>query len=133
MFPSLNDQYTGGQNGQQGSMFENFPTLGDGWGATTQAAPASGFEQLFSQSGMFGANNLKIGVGAAKVLGNLWNSYQSQKLAKESLNFQKDAYNKNLSNQTQSYNTALEDRVRARYATEGRSGEAQGYIDKNRL
>ena len=86
---------------------------------------------LLGGSGM--TNNLQLGLGSIQVLGSLWNSFQQNKLAKESLKFQKNAYSTNLKNQTQSYNTALEDRINARYATEGRSEEADAYISKHRL
>lgn len=90
-----------------------------------------------------GANNrpgfFQEGGGAAMVLGgiqtlgSLWNSFQQNKIAKQSLNLQTRAFETNLANQTKTYNTALEDRINARYATEGRSQEAAAYIDKNRL
>lgn len=86
------------------------------------------------QPGMFQQGGaLQIGLGAVQTLGNLWNSFQQQKLAKESLSLQKESYNTNLSNQRKTYNTALEDRIRARYATEGRSGEADAKIAENTL
>lgn len=76
----------------------------------------------------------QFALGAVQTLGSLWNSFQQNKLAKESFNFQKDAYNENLANQEQSYNTALEDRINARYVTEGKSqAEADAYIEANRL
>lgn len=65
---------------------------------------------------------------------NFYNAMQANKLAKQQFNFQKDFAMKNLANQTKTYNTALEDRGRARAAMEGQSAEeAQAYIDKNRL
>ena len=83
--------------------------------------------------GQNGAQNLGLGLGALQTLGGLWNSYNTSKLAKESLGLQKEAFETNLKNNTKSYNTALEDRIRARYATEGRSGSADGYIEKHSL
>ena len=74
-----------------------------------------------------------LALGAIQTLGSLWNSFQQNKLAKKSFALQERAFETNLRNQTQTYNTALEDRINARYATEGRSGEAAGYIEKNRL
>ena len=73
-------------------------------------------------------------LGAIQTLGSLWNSFQQNKMAKESMAFQKEAFATNLANQEQSYNTALEDRINARYVTEGKSqAEADSYIEKNRL
>lgn len=71
------------------------------------------------------------GVGA---LGSLWSAFQQNRLAKDAFKFQRDTHNTNMRSQVQSYNTSLEDRVRARYSQEGRSAEAaDAYIEKNRL
>lgn len=73
-------------------------------------------------------------LGGLQTIGNLWNAYQQQKLAKDAFAFQKKAFETNLKNSTQTYNTALEDRIRARHNTEGRSsGETDAYLDKHRL
>lgn len=48
-----------------------------------------------------------IALGALQTLGNLWNSFQQVKLAKDSLNFQKQAYQTNLASTTKDYNTRL--------------------------
>ena len=75
-------------------------------------------------------------LGGVQTLGNLWNSFQANKQAKKSFEFQKEAFYTNLENQEQSYNTELEDRISARYATEGRAdvaGETASYMEKNRL
>lgn len=75
--------------------------------------------------------NLAQTIGA---FGTLWSGVQSNKIAKDTLAFQKDAYNTNLSNQISSYNLALEDRIKARYAQNGRSTEdADGYINQHKL
>ena len=83
--------------------------------------------------GSLNTENLKLGLGGIQTLGSLWYAFQKNKLAKKSLNLQRKAFETNLANQTQNYNTSLEDRIRARYATEGRSGEANAYIAKHRL
>ena len=76
----------------------------------------------------------QFALGAIQTLGSLWNSFQQNKLAKESFKFQKEAYTTNLANQEQSYNTALEDRINARYVTEGKSqAEANTYIQEHSL
>lgn len=43
-----------------------------------------------------------------------WSGLQQSKVAKDALNFQKQAFQTNLANQTQSYNTQLEDQYKAR-------------------
>lgn len=91
------------------------------------AAPQTG--GFFSQYGP-----AQFALGAIQTLGSLWNSFQQNKLAKQSFNFQKEAYATNLANQEQTYNTALEGRINAQYATEGKSQtEAASYIDKHSL
>lgn len=103
------------------------PQVSKATGAGGAAPPQTpGF---FSQYGP-----AQFALGAIQTLGSLWNSFQQNKMAKESFKFQKEAYATNLANQEQSYNTALEDRINARYVTEGKSqAEADSYIEKNRL
>ncbi|QEP29867.1 hypothetical protein HYP99_gp069 [Sinorhizobium phage ort11] len=84
--------------------------------------------------GLMSLDGLKLIGGGLSTIGNLWNAFQAQKLARDSFNFQKNFANKNLANQIQSYNTALEDRARSRGFTEGQSqDQIDSYIDKNRL
>jgi hypothetical protein len=85
--------------------------------------------------GMFGQGGYaQMGISAIGTLGSLWNSFQQSKLAKKSLQFQEKTFETNLGNQTKTYNTELEDRIRTRYAAEGRdSGAADSYIAKNKL
>ena len=83
---------------------------------------------------IFGEGGIaSMAIGGLETLGNIWSSFQQIKLAKKSLKFQKEAFRTNLKNSTQVYNTALEDRIRARYHTEGRSDEADAKIEANRL
>ena len=104
----------------------NAPTVPGTTGGGSAAPQAPGF---FSQYGP-----AQFALGAIQTLGSLWNSFQQNKMAKESMKFQKEAFATNLANQEQSYNTALEDRINARYVTEGKSqAEADSYIEKNRL
>lgn len=129
------------QNSGGGSTGIDFSTGGFGqFGVAPAINPIGGIGGQAGGSGFLGGflggntpGNLQLGLGALQSLGGLWGSYNSNKLAKESIDFQKKAYETNLENSTQSYNTALEDRARTRYATEGRPGEAQAYIDKHSL
>lgn len=89
---------------------------------------------LRNADGSFNANNIGMVIGGIQTLGSLWNSYQQHKIAKEQLALQREAFRTNLANNTQTYNTALEDRIRARHHTEGRSsGETDAYLDEHSL
>lgn len=78
------------------------------------------------------------GIGSiAQALGSIGQVYAAIKgvgLAKDQLNFSKEAYRTNLNNQTQTYNTSLEDRISARYHMEGKdSNQAEAYLSKHKL
>lgn len=80
----------------------------------------------------FNMDTLKLGLGGIQTIGNLWNSYQANKLAKETFNYTKDITDQNMANSIQGYNTSLADRIRARGAFEGQSqAEQDAYIKKN--
>lgn len=80
---------------------------------------------------MDGIGSLAKGIGG---LGALWMGFQQNKLAQDALSFQKEAYQTNLANSIGSYNMTLEDRIRSRYAQEGRSAAAADrYISKHKL
>ena len=64
--------------------------------------------------------------------GDLWMGFQANKLAKQSLQLQRDSYETNLANATSAYNLALEDRVRGRYDVNNQD-KADAYIAKHRL
>lgn len=99
-----------------------------GFPATAMAAPSSGFQLGWNMP------TFQMGLQGLNSLGNLWGAFQANKLAKDQLNFTKTFANRNLANQTAAYNTALEDRSRARAAVEGQSSaEAAAYVNKNRL
>lgn len=66
-------------------------------------------------------------------LGTLWSGIQSNRIARDSLNFQKGAYKTNLANQTQSYNTQVQDKGAARAAQFGDATYADSYYDKNKI
>lgn len=101
--------------------------------AVTDAAGMGGNGFLRTADGGFNFDGLSALTTGLSTLGSLWNSWQQTKVAKDSLNFQKDAYNTNLANQTKDYNTTLEARTRAQYATEGRDEEADAYINRRKL
>ena len=84
----------------------------------------------------FGMNipTAQLGLTGLGTLGNLWGSFQSNKLARDSFNFQKDFAQKNLANSIKSYNTALTDRATSRGFVQGDSKDTtQQYINDNKL
>lgn len=105
------------------------PNSGFGSGMGGAGSPSgSGFQLGWNMP------TLQMGLQGLNSIGNIWGAWQSNKLARDQLNFTKRIANANLNNQISAYNTALEDRARARAAVEGQSSaEEQAYIDKNRL
>lgn len=103
------------------------------------AAPTAGPQAPAAQGGglgnLWGENGaINTVLGGVQVLGNLWNSFQQHKMAKQQMAFAREQWDTNLQNQTQTYNTALEDRIRSRHFTEGRSGgETDSYLKKHSL
>ena len=93
--------------------------------------------------GDFGDLGLRFNIPTGKLLfnglgtlGQLWTGFQGAKLAKKSFEHTRDITNANLNNQISSYNTALEDRARARFVGEGRgenSAQEREYVARNRL
>ena len=77
---------------------------------------------------------LQLGMQGLGTMGNLWGTFQSNKLARDSFNFQKGMAEKNYANQIKSYNTALTDRATSRGFVQGDSTETtQQYINDNKL
>lgn len=99
------------------------------------AASPNWFTSTFkNQDGGLNMGNIGSAMQGLGALGSLWGGIQANKLAKDSLNFQKDAYNTNLTSQRASYNMALEDRANSRYAQKNASqSDADAYISKHRL
>ena len=125
-----------------GSPMDNVPAYaqpGYGQELTQQRAGLANYMQ--GQTGgyqplEFGMNipSFQLGMQGLGTLGNLWGSFQSQKLAKDAFNFQKGMAEKNYANQIKSYNTALTDRATSRGFVQGDSTETtQQYINDNKL
>lgn len=84
---------------------------------------------FFQSGGM-----LEVGLGALQTLGNLWNSFQQVKLAKDQFAFNKEAWNTNLANQEKTYNTSLANREASRGSYLGRSEEdTAAYVKEHSL
>lgn len=97
--------------------------------AATAVDTSKGFMENFG-----GAEGLETIFGGIEGLGNLYTAIQSLGMAQDTFDFNKKAWETNLANQTQTYNTSLEDTIRSRYVTEGKSdAEADNYISKHSL
>ena len=104
----------------------------------TPAAAATPAQEGGFMSGLGGwlsnGQNLGALVQGLGSLGQVWLGMQSAGAAKDALNFQKRAFETNLRNSTQAYNTSLEDRIRGRtsdYA--GKEQDVQAYLTKHSL
>lgn len=99
------------------------------------------FDQGSSSKDWFGIDGLgknidtlKLGASGLQTLAGLWGALKAADVAKKQLSFTKAATNANLANQTQSYNTSIADRARARGAFEGQSqSQVADYISQNSL
>lgn len=73
-------------------------------------------------------------MGAATGIGQTWLGMQNLGLAKDQLNFTKQAYQQNLANQIKEYNTRMEDRLRGRTSDyQGKEEDIQREMDKRGL
>lgn len=82
----------------------------------------------------FNSQTLQLALGGLSAIGNFWNSFQANKLAKDQFNFTKGITEKNLANQTKAYNTTLNDRITSRASVTGASdAEVADYLAKNSL
>ena len=98
-------------------------------------------DSLFSKMNDFytkNANMLNFGMKGVLGLGNLANALGQYNLAKKQFKFQRDFAERNLANQTKTYNTELEHQARLRSAqasSDGRANESsvEEYVRKNKL
>lgn len=75
-----------------------------------------------------------LALGAGSSLLNGWMGMQQYKVARDQLNFQKEAFAKNYGAQRQSMNTQLEDRQRARLASNSGAYESlDSYMKRNAI
>lgn len=124
-----------GDNGTSGAM--TVPTAlntSQNW-----SPPGAGAVPAGASSGLGTGLGMNVGTGQLALSGlgalaGIWGASQQNKLAKEQFSFQKDLANTNLNNQMKSYNTALEDRMTARGAMEGRDAAyTASEIDRRKL
>lgn len=93
--------------------------------------------------GMFGGKNVDgsvnpnyggMALGVAQGLGSMFMGMKQYGLAKDQLKQGKEQFNKNYAAQRTTTNSALEDRQRARVASNGSAYESVGdYMNKNRI
>jgi hypothetical protein len=84
----------------------------------------------------FGMNlpTLQLGMGALQTGAGLYTGLQALGLANKQYKLSREMANANLNNSISSYNTSLEDRVRARYGVEGKSqDEASAYVNSHKM
>ena len=100
----------------------------------------NGLGNLWGALGSTDANGNKtqgwggLAVGGLQTGFNIWQGMNQLKMAKDQLNFTKDAFNKNYAAQRQSTNTALADRQAARVASNAGAYQSVGdYMNQNRI
>lgn len=75
-----------------------------------------------------------LALGAAQGIGNAFMGMRQYGLAKDALKENKRQYNQNFAAQRQTVNSQLEDRLRARVASNAGAYQSVGkYMDKNRI
>lgn len=109
------------------------PDVASNWSVPTNVPTGQSLSQGMQWGQMPFMDKAKTVLGGIGMLGQIWSAFQANKIARDSLDFQKKAFKTNLSNQRSSYNMALEDRATARYAQMERPGDAAAYIEKHRL
>lgn len=115
--------------------FQTNTTLGSAINSGGQQSSGLGSNFFGNNSGLgFNSQTLQLALGGLSAIGNFWNSFQANKLAKDQFNFTKGITEKNLANQTKSYNTTLADRINSRASVTGASdAEVADYLAKNSL
>tara|TARA_B110000259_G_scaffold68156_1_gene80305 strand:- start:157 stop:693 length:537 start_codon:yes stop_codon:yes gene_type:complete len=120
LYPELYQTPSTSPNPQQPNIF------GKIWnGVTAGGTDSKGFQT---------ANNISGGISAISSLASAYMGMKQYGLAKDQFKFQQKTYNDNYRNATASYNTDLEARQAARYASNPNHFEpVDSYMDKNRL
>jgi len=140
-----NDQSSPLQFGQLGSTTDGGLSglLGGAAGNNAAGTDSNALTGLLQKqggnSGLGSGLGMNIGTGQLALgglgsLAGIWGALNSNKLANQQFKFTKDTTNTNLNNQIKSYNTALEDRITARAATQGQdSAYVNDYLNKHRM
>lgn len=119
----------------------NNPMAGMGGGAVGTGALAVGRPDFFSLDGFLGRTNADgsktnswggAALGLIQGLGSAYMGMKQYGLAKEQLQFSKDSFNKNYEAQKSMTNVSMEDRQRARVASNAGAYQSVGdYMAKN--
>lgn len=104
------------------------------FGATATPAAAGG-GTMGAIGNWFGNGQNIAGIASGlSALSGMYMGRQQLSHAKDALGFQKTAFNTNLNNSVQSYNTSLEDRIRGRSSDyEGKEDDVRSYLEQNKL
>lgn len=103
------------------------PATSSSWWNDFNSWVNDNFKDGWMDFGKFGLGALQTGMG-------IYSGLKQLGLAQDQFNFTKDAFNTNLANSIKSYNNALEDRARSRYAyMTGDASNADDYINQHKL
>lgn len=122
-----------GADPRMGNMLPATSTLGLGSVQDLGAASPSIWDRFSALIGdrdkMEGMGSLMGGLGA---LGGMYLGGRQLGLARDQLGLQREAFNANLNNSIQSYNTRLEDRIRGR-SSNPNEADIQAYLARHSL
>lgn len=113
--------------------------LVEGWNGLTNtvsntASNIAASKPVQSFLNMPGTDQLNALAGVASSLNGIWNGYNQNRMMKDQFKFQKDAFNKQYQASVNQYNTQLEDRQRARVASNPNAYQSvSDYMAKNRV
>lgn len=103
-----------------------------GWNRFSDAVSNSKFAKAYGD--MPFTDKVNAGIGLLGTVGGLYNGWNTNKLMKDQLNFQKQAFNKQYQASVNQYNTSLEDRQRARVASNPNAYQSvSDYMNQHRM
>ncbi len=108
----------------------NLPDVGEALRAKAMEAPAKGNFLSNTWNGLSDFEKIGSVLGTANALFNGYNAYKQTKIAKDTLNFQKDQYAKQYEAQRRLTNSQLEDRQRSRVWTNPNQTSVHDYMQK---
>lgn len=122
---SVNGPTSGGFPGSTGFTRQGFGAFQAGSGLSGSGFGTSQQPSWMSRVGGFmGSEGFQNGVSAFSTLANMYTGFKSLGLAKDQLNFQKKAWNKNYEAQLKDYENNLRDRWISRNTAAGHRGQS---------